>query len=368
MNLNIDRFNIVGYRSIRNINLRMGAVNVIVGANGTGKTNLYRSLYLLHAAADGRLARAIAEEGGMESAIWAGKRKKGPVQITLAIDWAGLAYELSFGLPIPKTAFQYDPCIKVEKAWLIVGNKRVCILDRDRDVATVRDVDGNRILFPGGISSSESILSELREPARFPELAALRQELLRWRFYHHFRTDADSPLRRSQIGVTTPALAHDGRDLVPAIATIMEFGNKQLLLQSIQNAFPGSILYVDTESQQFSLSLEMPSIPRPFSQQELSDGTLQYLCLATALLSPRPPALLALNEPETSLHPGLYPALADLLAEASRSSQLWVTTHSEPLARLIEEKTAFKSIRLNKIDGETRIEGHGLFGEISRAE
>ena len=88
-----------------------------------------------------------------------------------------------------------------------------------------------------------------------------------------------------------------------------------------------------------------------------------WLCPALfKLLSPRPPALLALNEPETSIHPDLYPALARLLVRASERSQLWVTTHSEALARFTRELTGSKPIRLEKIDGETRVHGYGIRG------
>ncbi len=67
----------------------------------------------------------------------------------------------------------------------------------------------------------------------------------------------------------------------------------------------------------------------------MSDGTLRFLCLAVALLSPRPPAFLAINEPENSLHRDMLPALARLIIEASRYSQIWLTSHSAELAELI---------------------------------
>src|SRR5690606_18401700 len=95
---------------------------------------------------------------------------------------------------------------------------------------------------------------------------------------------------------------------------------------------------------------------------ELSDGTIRYLCLLAALLSPRPPALIALNEPETSLHPELFPPLADLILQASKESQIWLTTHSEKLAALICERTGTSPVHLEMVEGETRAVGHGLLG------
>ena len=104
-----------------------------------------------------------------------------------------------------------------------------------------------------------------------------------------------------------------------------------------------------------SVQLQLPGIQRPFDARELSDGTLRYLCLLAALKSPRPPTLLALNEPETSLHPDLLEPLAQLLAEASRTSQLWITTHSEQLAEAVAKHARCAPIELEKVDGETRI-------------
>jgi len=193
-------------------------------------------------------------------------------------------------------------------------------------------------------------------------LSALRQELLAWRFYHAFRTDPQSPLRRAQPGVFTPVLSHDGSDLAAALQTIIESGNSLAMRQAVNCAFPGAELRIDCGVSGFSVGLKMPEFVEPFSQAELSDGTLHYLCLLAALLSPRPPALLAINEPESSLHPGLYPALAKLIAAASQRTQVWLTTHAEPLAQLLNDLTYVEPIRLEKVDGETRIIGFSSLG------
>jgi predicted ATPase len=96
---------------------------------------------------------------------------------------------------------------------------------------------------------------------------------------------------------------------------------------------------------------------RPLEASELSDGTLRYLLWVAALLTPRPPPLLVLNEPETSLHPDLLPALGRLIAKASERSQVIVVTHSPALVAAMEEARDCRSIRLEKKLGETSIEG-----------
>ena len=153
----------------------------------------------------------------------------------------------------------------------------------------------------------------------------------------------------------TPILAQDGHDLAAALQTIVEIGDHERLNEVIDQAFPGSSLRIDSVDGRFRIAMHMPGFQRPFMAQELSDGTLQYLCLTAALLSPRPPTLLALNEPEASIHPGLLPALAHLIAGAAENSQLWITTHSQQLASLISDRSGEGLIELRKVDGETRL-------------
>jgi predicted ATPase len=219
-----------------------------------------------------------------------------------------------------------------------------------------RDAQGKRAEYPLAVLPSESILAEIREPHRFPELSMIRQEILGWRFYHQFRTDADSPIRQPQVGVRTPVLSDDGRDLAAAIQTIVEVGREDLFFDALASAFPGTTLEIDS-NRRFTVRMTFPGFHRPFETSELSDGTLQYLCLLTALLSPRPPEMMAFNEPEASIHPDLLAPLARLIVDASEQTQLWITTHSTRLADSICADSGCVPIQLEKTEGETRVQG-----------
>jgi predicted ATPase len=164
----------------------------------------------------------------------------------------------------------------------------------------------------------------------------------------------------AQIGTRTPALYHDGRDLAAALQTIIEIGDRDMLQKSVDDAFPGAELKVEVNQGRFTVAFRQYGLLRPLSQAELSDGTLRYLLLTAALLTPRPPGLIVLNEPETSLHPDLVPALARLILRASRNSQTWVVTHSEQLTKLLAENQNCQLIRLHRELGETHIEGQNL--------
>lgn len=361
----IKQLHVEGYRSVKDIWLKLQRVNVLVGPNGCGKSNLYRAMYLIAAAASGQFARLLAEEGGMPSVLWAGDRSKGPVRLTLSVKLENIAYKLSVGLPelSELTPFLLDPRIKEEQIEFIREKSRTVLLKRGKSSIDARDTEGKKLFFAMALTESESVLSGLREPHRFPEIAALRQEFLNWRFYHQFRTDSQSPLRQPQTGVLTPVLAHDGSDLAAALLTISATGKAALLEEAIDSAFPGAKLSLRNQNGQLSVGMHMAGFARPFEARELSDGTLQYLCLLAALLSFRPPSLIALNEPETSIHPDLFEPLAKLVAKAAADSQLWITTHSRDLADLILEHTGVAPIELDKVKGETIIVGAKLSEE-----
>jgi predicted ATPase len=357
----IQTLSVEGYRSIRRLDLRIDGARVVVvaGPNASGKTNLYRALQLLAAASAGRLARTLAEEGGMPSALWAGARRKEAVRMKVAVGLDDFGYELACGLPAARGhgSFILDPVVKTERASVIDGGRSFRLLDRDNVTTWLRDADGQRVTYPLALRDAESVLAQLQDPHRYPVVASLRQEFSSWRFYHQFRTDAASPLRQPQIGVQTPVLSADGADLGAALQTIRDIGDGAALDEAIARAFPGSTLHIDAPKARFLVMMEMPGIRRPLGADELSDGTLRYLCLLAALLSPRPPSLLALNEPETSLHPDLLEPLAHLVADAGQRGQIWITTHAEPLAAAIGRLAGIEPLHLTKVQGETRIAG-----------
>ncbi|MEX0658027.1 MAG: AAA family ATPase [Egibacteraceae bacterium] len=355
----IDSIRIQGYRSVRLVRLRLDPVTVVAGKNGTGKTNLYRALRLFQHAAAGTLARAITGEGGMESVLWAGDEKKGAKRrVAIEAHLDDFAYTLELGLPPADetSAFDLDPEVKLER----ISVQGSTIAERKGDSATVRDSEGRAVTFPFALWSGESMLSQIADPERFPALPALRDHFLGWRFYHHFPTDADAPARRAMVRVRTPVLAADGHDLASALRTIVEIGDTERLVAAVDRAFPGCRLHLDGST----IALTTPGLRRPLAAPELSDGTFRYLYLLAALLTPRPPGLLAFNEPETSLHPDLLRPLAELVAAVPQPCQVWLTTHALPLAEAAATLAGIAPIHLDRQDGTTVVRGQGLLDRL----
>ena len=137
--------------------------------------------------------------------------------------------------------------------------------------------------------------------------------------------------------------------------TIEEIGDCDAFHTAIDDAFPGTSVEVATTGGTFEVTMRQPGLLRPLRAAELSDGTLRYLLLAAALLTPRPPELLVLNEPETSLHPDLLPALARLVTATAEKSQIIVVSHAPRLIDALSSEPACHLVALQRTHGETVI-------------
>jgi predicted ATPase len=370
------------YRSIRSLRLELDELNLVTGANGVGKSSLYRSLRLLGACARGGVVAALATEGGLASTLWAGPEKisdamrRGdvPVQGTRRAEAIGLrlgfctddfGYAIDLGYPAPTggpTAFGLDPEIKTETIWKAPTLRPAALLsERKGGAVRLRESDGSWRRLDHPLDHGDSMLAQIADPVAAPEVLSVREQIRRWRFYDHVRTDADAPARQSRLGTRTPVMSADGSDLAAALQTIIEVGDATALFEAVDRAFPGSQVGVDVlDGGRFEVRLKQPGMLRALGTAELSDGTLRFLLWAAALLTPRAPELMVLNEPETSLHPDLLPALGELIVGASTRSQVIVVTHSAALSRA-SIKAGARSIELIKDTGETMIAGQGKF-------
>ncbi len=260
-----------GYRSLRDIVVPLHGLDVVTGANGSGKSSLYRALRLLAGCGRGEVIGSLAREGGLQSALWAGPatlggtrkqgyaaegtRRKGPVSLRLGFASDDFGYLVDLGLPQQSSgaegssAFLRDPEIKRELVWAGPVMRPNTVLVRRRwSIVETRSVEeaewdggwgadewesdpeplarsgGRRDArrtgwteLSGTLRPWESMLTELADPDRAPELLRVRRMIRGWRFYDGFRADASAPARQAGVGTRTPVLADDGSDLAAAL-------------------------------------------------------------------------------------------------------------------------------------------------------
>src|SRR4051812_9134181 len=371
----ISTLAIANYRSIRQMVVPMARLNVVTGANGSGKSNLYRALRLLSDTARGGVISTLAREGGFASTLWAGPEvvtrgmksgavpvqgggsRREPVSLRLGFCDEAVGYAIDIGLPPPLTSrFAGDPEIKRECIFAApVYRPNSVLVDRRNAVARIRDDSREWSTLTTALQSFDSMLSEVGDARRAPEVTSIRDTVRAWRFYDHFRVDLDAPARQPVVATRTPVLAPDGRDLAAALETIREIGDGPSLASAIDDAFPGATASSAGVDGRLKLEFQQPGLLRTLSAAELSDGTIRYLLWAAALMTPRPPPLMVLNEPETASGPVAGARALDPSCSREHPGVGCVTR----LAAALKEDPDCNAIELDKTLGESVIASQG---------
>jgi len=307
--------------------LELKPLNVLIGPNGSGKSNLLEAIGLLHAAPR-NLSAAVRESGGVLEWLWQGERNPTATVEAKIHDPeqpdAPLLHSFSFAERSRSffvTAERIEKPGASEPVYLYEGGKgQIQVLD---------DLARKQIPRPP-ISTEESILSQRKDPERYPVLSYLSDLYGRFRLYREWSFGRNTPPRQPQkADLPSEYLNETCENLAHVLNGIRPRAKKQIL-EALSALYPG----IEDYSVQFptgwvQLNLEENSFSIPATR--LSDGTLRYLCLLAILCHPEPPPLVCIEEPELGLHPDVLRTLARLLVDASQRCQLIVTTHSDVL-------------------------------------
>lgn len=347
----ISRLTLKNYKSFHlQDDFELNNLNILIGRNGTGKSNLISFFRLLCSAANGRLADTIRKAGGLKEIRWRGASAKDPIEWELAfeglrqIEHPVIYYNSSLALRgntfgVRSEEISRDPYPGHSTRYRFLG-----AFDGYPRFLTARQTNDNEAEdlestddFPG-YSDQELFITQLRDPVRYPLLDEIRYLLSDWTIFRGFGENALNNIYDSQsLDVVSPLrLDAEGRNLVSVLYAIFNDprygGTQDRLNEVLSEAFPefkrlafpltargmAELQWSDRDGWQFSAS-------------QMSDGMLRFLGLATLLLLPEPPPLIAIDEPEIGLHPELIPLLAGLMKAASKRTQIIVTTHSPQL-------------------------------------
>ncbi|MBZ4375088.1 AAA family ATPase [Corallococcus interemptor] len=331
------------------------ALNVLIGPNASGKSNLIEALGLLRATPRNLLA-PIREGGGVTEWLWRGGQDPKPptAQLEILLEYPEgdmpLRYELAFTvagqhLSLVDEVVSIEP--PVEPAETSSGfyryNAGQPVISLRKNLSA-RPGSGQgrefRLLENARISSEQSILSQRRDPDLYPELTYVSSFLEGISLHREWSIGRFTPPRRpQQADLPGDFLLEDASNLGLVLNDLMSRpGVKKTLLENLK------LLYARVED--FSVRIQGGTLQVYFHEEglnapipatRLSDGTLRYLCLLTLLCHPTPPPLVCIEEPELGLHPDILPVIGRLLREASTRTQLIVTTHSDTLISALSE-------------------------------
>lgn len=378
--MRIQKIVIRGYRSIKDVEWQPGKLNVLIGPNGSGKSNLLRAIELLRFAVEGKLEQNLLRAGGIGSLVWDGKvnnlgwkleavpgsiRPGLPpppnVKPRVKPDNEAVAYELVV------TRFGFGNWYAVEQelladyARVIKGEQQQPFkyLERDKNHAVFFDSQERKLTPPKDrVSDKETLLSQMGVMAG-PLVFFFHSSIESWGIYHDLVVHEGAPVRQATVTRRQVRLDSDGQNLVAVLHTLYTTNRdfKKQLNTAMRAAFGREfeeLEFPPAEDQRVQMRLHWKSLKSAQSTADISDGTLRFLMLIAILASPASGDFIAIDEPETNLHPSMFPILADLAAEASRTKQILLTTHSPEFLDALGPKQPTTTVVQN-VEGETRL-------------
>ena len=313
--------------------LSLKSLNVLIGPNSTGKSNLLEAIVLMRAA-PGDIRRVIRRGGSVRDWIWKGEERK------------SASVDLIFNNPKNNQALRHVLSFRVDEQSFQLDDERIenkeaypnepapyIYYHFEHGNPVINTVEnGKRELARETVDSGLSILAQRRDPDMYPALGYLADVYEKIRIYREWSFGRNTVFREPQkADMRNDRLEEDFSNLGLFLNRLRRFPKaKTKILQGLKDLYE--------EITDFDVTIEGGTVQVFFTEGDfvipatrLSDGTLRYLCLLAILCDPTPPPLICIEEPELGLHPDILPKLADLMIEASSRTQIIVTTHSDIL-------------------------------------
>ncbi|HEV7785528.1 MAG TPA: AAA family ATPase [Thermoanaerobaculia bacterium] len=352
--MGIKELEVKEFRSLRHVRWTPGKLNVLIGQNGSGKSNLLRILGLLQKSAEGELAEEILREGGIAPLLW-DEQEKGIDWIITATTGGGESYVYEVQLQRLGNTSSY----RVSKETLT--SAQAPLIKRSRGEFFFLDRQGALIDAENITPEDQTALPKVSFPnVTDPRLPSFHQFLRSWSVYHDLRVDREAPIRQASVSRSEKKLRPDGQNLVSVLHTLYTSDREfESSLDAAMSAAFGSdyeklVFQPDASDQRIQLGLRWRSLKSVQTAASLSDGTLRFLRLIAILANPEPGEVIAIDEPETGLHPGMLPLVAELAAEAAERTQVIFTTHSPQFLDAFKESPPTTTV-VELVDGETRL-------------
>jgi predicted ATPase len=323
-------------------------LNVLIGPNGSGKSNFIEALALMRATpappqttSNADFRGVLRRGGGAQEWVWKGARGQ-PASVELVITNPKGKQSLRhvFAFRCDEQGFQFhDERVENEAPYGTQTGPYFYYRFQDGHPVVNTIAEGERKLERETVKLDLSILSQRRDPERYPEITYLADNYERWRIYREWAFGRNTVFREPRKADTrNDRLEEDFSNLGLFLSHLRKTPKtKKDILEGLADLYDGLTdfeVVVEGGTVQAFFSEGDSSIPAT----RVSDGTLRYLCLLAILCDPAPPPLICIEEPELGLHPDILPKLADRLVEASQRTQLIVTTHSDILVDAMTER------------------------------
>ena len=376
--MKILNLKIQGYRSLKDVSWVPDNLNVLIGPNGSGKSNILRVLEMISISARGQLGKHIQRAGGMDPLVWDGTAesinfsvKVSPGEENRSIEKDSLTYNMTIERIGKGSTYRIDSELlgnyyRVEKGEQVEPFK---MIERKARRAVVFDENEHSLVAPEeSIIEEESLLSLSSGPFtqnRF--IPPFQSYLAGWSIYHDLHVNMDAPIRQPTIARHETRVEPDGQNLISVLHTLYT-GNRDFkndINLAMRTAFGDDfdeLVFPPAADQRIQLRVRWKTLSREQSAADLSDGTLRFLFLLTVLASPNPAPLIAIDEPETGLHPLMLPIVAEYAVDASERTQVILTTHSPQLLDAFKDVVP-KTTVVKWNEGETilqNVEGEQL--------
>ncbi|MBO3457475.1 AAA family ATPase [Aetokthonos hydrillicola Thurmond2011] len=317
--------------------IELRPLNILIGSNASGKSNLIEAIALLKATPTD-LPAFIRQAGGISEFLWKGQHSNTVAEIQAIVDYPRiqtLSYQISLSMAGQKLEL-IDEFVENEQPF--PGEDDVYFYyryQRGRPVLNVK-LDGvvkQRELRREDMIPDQSVLSQRKDPDLYPELSYLATQFSNISLYRIWNIGRDSEPRNPQkTDLPEHPLLENGSNLGLFLNNLQyQLGNRQIIEKLKKFYDAAEELSIKIYGGTVQIFIREENLAQPIPATRLSDGTLRYLFLMALLLDPTPPPLICIEEPEIGLHPDILPTIAEMLIEASQRTQLIVTTHSDAL-------------------------------------
>ena len=342
--MKIENLKVQGFRSLSDVEWEPGDLNILIGPNASGKSNVLRILEMIANSARGKLGDYVQSEGGMQPLVWDGRSdaitvrvKTSPIEQHRDPVADRLTYELSLAHLKGTSTYriQHELLGKFHLVEIGLKQQPFKFLERELMRAVVYDQQDQRLEAPDeSFAEDETLLSVAAGPFTANRIVSnYRSRLAEWSIYQDLSTNRDAPIRQAAVSRWAQQVEPNGQNLVPVLHTLYS-GNRDFEREvdsAMKAAFGDEfekLVFPPAADQRVQLRVRWKSLRREQSAADLSDGTLRFLFLIAVLASPDPPSLVAIDEPETGLHPSMFPIVAEYASQAASRTQLILTTHS----------------------------------------